>query len=312
MPCRNANPDYCQCVPTQYQAILSQRSARLPQDTKIFRVIDSKADGYPDVFVDCFGERFLLSTRETQVPQHLVQQMLEVSPLIYHKKLAQDKLPPEPLTESARFAPQRFEAMEQGVRVMLDMSSGYSQGIFLDQRDNRQRVRDLCQRGMRVLNTFAYTGVFSVYAALGGATTTTLDLSSPYLEWAKENFRINGLDPQEHFFCKGDTFHWLERFKRQGRVFDGIILDPPTFSRDGRGNIFRVEEDFGRLVALAAACLAPGGWLLCSTNCRRLSLASFKHAIHSQLPAASIVSYPMPFDFPGEAYLKTLFIDLQH
>lgn len=107
------------------------------------------------------------------------------------------------------------------------MSTGYSQGIFLDQRDHRRQVRERSAPGMRVLNTFAYTGAFSVYAALGGAQTTTLDLAQPCLDWARENFSLNGIDPATQYFCKGDVRRWLERFSRQGRTFHGIILDPP-------------------------------------------------------------------------------------
>ena len=84
---------------------------------------------------------------------------------------------------------------------------------------------------MKVLNTFAYTGAFSVYAALGGAQTTTLDLAQPCLEWARENFRLNGMDPAGQYFCKGDVLHWLERFARQGRTFHGIILDAAPGAR---------------------------------------------------------------------------------
>lgn len=83
------------------------------------------------------------------------------------------------------------------------MSTGYSQGIFLDQRDHRRQVRERSAPGMRVLNTFAYTGAFSVYAALGGAQTTTLDLAQPCLDWARENFSLNGIDPAHPVFLQG-------------------------------------------------------------------------------------------------------------
>ena len=70
---------------------------------------------------------------------------------------------------------------------------------------------------------------------------------------------LNGIDPSAQYFCKGDARRWLERFARQGRTFHGIILDPPTFSRDDRGKVFRVESHYGELVALARECLEPGG-----------------------------------------------------
>jgi len=159
-----------------------------------------------------------------------------------------------------------------------------------------------------MLNTFSYTGAFSVCAALAGATTTTLDLAQPCLTWCKENMELNGIDPTQHFFCKGDTLHWLDRFARQGRTFDAIVLDPPTFSRDEKGKIWRVEKDYGKLVAKAMACLAPGGWMLCTTNCRKVSSADFRKLVVSGAPTAQLTPAPMTFDFDGDPYLKTLWV----
>jgi 23S rRNA (cytosine1962-C5)-methyltransferase len=163
--------------------------------------------------------------------------------------------------------------------------------------------------GMKLLNTFAYTGAFSVAAAASGAETTTLDLSQPYLDWAKRNFIHNHLDPAAHHFCKGDTFHWLRRFAKQGRRFDGIVLDPPTFSRDEKGKVFRVEENFGELAALAAEILAPDGWLLCCTNFRALPPAAFERQLLRAMPRhVQAIHSPMPSDFTDEAYLKTVWL----
>jgi 23S rRNA (cytosine1962-C5)-methyltransferase len=164
--------------------------------------------------------------------------------------------------------------------------------------------------GHKLLNTFAYTGAFSVSAAMVGAETTTLDLSQTYLDWAKRNLCHNSLDPAAHHFCKGDTFHWLRRFARQGRRFDGIVLDPPTFSRDEKGKVFRVENDFGELAALAAQVLAPGGWLFCCTNFRGMTPAEFERQIRSKLPRPMTARHaPMPGDFTDRAYLKSVWLD---
>ena len=163
--------------------------------------------------------------------------------------------------------------------------------------------------GKKVLNSFAYTGAFSVAAAAAGAETTTLDLSQPYLDWAKRNFLHNDLDPQAHHYCKGDTFHWLSRFAKQGRKFDGIVLDPPTFSRDKDGRVFRVEENFGELVALAEKVLAPDGWILCCTNFHQMTPREFEKQLISSLSRNYAVKHaPMPADFTGEKYLKSVWL----
>ena len=159
--------------------------------------------------------------------------------------------------------------------------------FFLDQRDNRRALRARVRPGVKVLNCFAYTCAFSVAAAAAGARTVSVDLSRRSLDWGKENFRLNGLDPAAdagHDFLAGDVFEWLRRLARQGRRFGGVVLDPPTFSRDRKGRVFRVEDDFGALVALAAALLVPGGWMLCSTNARTLTAAGFRRAVMDGLP----------------------------
>ncbi|WPX41107.1 class I SAM-dependent methyltransferase [Akkermansia sp. N21116] len=296
-------------MPRTYQDILASRIAGLPENTDSFRVIDGEADGYPKLFIDRFGDRTLISTRDRDIPHQLLQQIVSEAGPVYHKRLDQDdKQPPVPIAHAGDSTPLQFHIVEQGVRFLIDMGAGYSQGIFLDQRDNRRRVRQACRPGMRILNTFAYTGAFSVYAALGGAITTTLDLAQPCLDWARQNFLLNALEPDEHYFCKGDALHWLDRFAKQQRTFHGIILDPPTFSRDKNGKVFRVERHYGDLVSKAIACLEPGGWLLCSTNCRKLSHRDFRIMVASAAPGADLRHDPMPFDFPGEDYLKCLFV----
>ena len=286
------------------------RSALPLGDTDACRLVDGAGDGLPGIYLDTYAGRYLFSTEVPAAPPEL-RNWASARPHLstYWKRLDQrDKESPFHLGGPRQDGP--FEIREQGVQFLVSLQAGYSQGIFLDQRENRARVRARCRPGDTILNTFAYTGAFSVYAALGGACTTTLDLSQPYLDWARENLSLNGLDPTSHHFCKGDTFHWLRRFSKQGRRFNGLILDPPTFSRDDRGRVFRAERDYGSLVALASGCLAPGGWLLCTTNCRRLPEAGFDHMVSSALPrGVRLQNHPMPPDFTDAPYLKTLFVE---
>ncbi|MEM6280467.1 MAG: class I SAM-dependent methyltransferase, partial [Verrucomicrobiota bacterium] len=192
----------------------------------------------------------------------------------------------------------------------IDFASGYSSGIFLDQRINRKWVGEVSRSGQRILNTFAYTGAFSVMAAKAGATTTTVDLSKTYLNWGWENFEANGLDPDEHFGVKGDAIEWLGAFAKKGRTFHGIVLDPPTFSRSGKST-FRTDSNYADLARLAAVLLEPGGWLLCCANTHRLPLSQFEKDVLSGVRLAggsvsSVDSVPMPSEFHGDDYLKSL------
>lgn len=285
------------------QEMIADRESRLLPATNAFRVCDGEP--WPGVFIDALADRLLVSLRDVNLPRGVADLLRATGRPVFVKRLDRDvKEAPQQLCGPE--LPLRFPILENSVRYMMDMSAGYSQGIFLDQRDNRARLRALARPGMRVLNTFSYTGAFSVCAALGGAITTTLDLAQPCLTWCRENMELNGIDPSQHFFCKGDTLHWLQRFARMGRTFDVIILDPPTFSRDEKGRIWRVERDYGKLVELATGCLAPHGSILCTTNCRKLSHRAFRQTVGAAFPGATLEHTPMPFDFSGEDYLKSL------
>lgn len=286
-------------------AALKRRAPLLTPDTNAVRLVDAEGDGFPDVYLETFADRWLVSTAHGGFPRGFERPDKSVywKRLDQHQKEAPEHISGPPVDEP-------FLVRENGAAFEISFQSGYSQGIFLDQRDNRAEVRRRMQPGLRLLNTFAYTGAFSVAAALGGAETTTLDLSQPYLDWAKRNFTHNGLDPAAHYFCKGDTFHWLKRFAKQGRQFDAIVLDPPTFSRDEKGKVFRVETDYGELAGLAMACLAPGGWLLCCTNCRKLDDYQFDRQILAASPRRLQLRHAaMPADFTGDPYLKSVWVE---
>ena len=200
---------------------------------------------------------------------------------------------------------------ENNVRYLVDLEIGYSQGIFLDQRDNRSEVRAKSSE-IRVLNCFSYTCAFSVVAALGGAvSTTSIDLSNSYLQWGKRNFQLNGIDPDrdEHYFCRGDVFEWLRQFRKKGRMFGGVILDPPSFSRAGKRGVFSAEKDYSLLVSEAAHLIERGGWVLASCNHRGISSEKFLNALtigidNARRKIKTIDRKQMASDFSGEEYLK--------
>lgn len=287
--------------------LLSTRRERLEPDTNAYRVVP-EGMLWRGVSVDALAGRYLVSLRDAEMPKELEEWLRASRADVFIKRLAQgDKRASHPMFQHRK--PHGLHRRAHGVRLMMDMQSGYSQGLFIDQRDNRLRLRRICRPGMKALNLFAYTGAFSVCAALAGAQTTTLDLAQACLTHCRENMQSNGVDPSLHFFCKGDALHWLGSFARQGRLFDVIILDPPTFSRDARGRVWRAERDYAELVKSAARCLAEHGRMLCTTNCRSLSSAAFRSMVEAGAPAgAQLEEQPMPFDFAPENYLKTVWI----
>lgn len=284
--------------------------------TDALRLLDGRGDGpeFAGLTVEDLAGRWLVSAgaERTMGSAEWLKTCAPAPRSIYWKHLhVKEKQPPQWWHGERVDGP--FEVQENGLRFRVDLAAGYSQGLFLDQRDNRAAVRARVESGRvrRVLNLFAYTCGFSVAAAAGGAHTTSVDLSRASLDWGCENFRLNHLDPTAHEFLAGDVAGFLRRLERRGRRFDLIILDPPTFSRDRQGKIFRVEHDFGHLAAAAARLLpADGsGELLCSTNLRALPPGGLRRLLLGEL-AGGWQTRPasMPPDFTGEPYLQALWL----
>ena len=163
---------------------------------------------------------------------------------------------------------------EHGLKFQVNLSDYLDTGLFLDHRPLRRQVRAEAQ-GRRVLNLFAYTGSFTVHAMAGGAaSTTTVDLSNTYLDWARQNVELNGFRlGNGHGQVKADVLQWLGGESDQA-IFDLIICDPPTFSNStAMKQSWSVERDQAWLLWRLHARLAPGGTAYFSTNCRGFRLA---------------------------------------
>jgi 23S rRNA (cytosine1962-C5)-methyltransferase len=157
---------------------------------------------------------------------------------------------------------------EAGTRYGLDFGTGYSHGLFLDQRGNRAKLRTM--RPKRVLNTFAYTCSFSVAAALTGAETLSVDLSRKSLDRGRQNFTLNGISETKHSFTADDALELLPKLEQRGERFDVIILDPPTFSRGNQGRLWQVEQHLEDLIKAALEVAMPKCAILLSTNCTKI------------------------------------------
>jgi 23S rRNA (cytosine1962-C5)-methyltransferase len=157
---------------------------------------------------------------------------------------------------------ERLEVREGELRFLVNLDDYLDTGLFADHRETRARVGKEA-RGKSFLNLFAYTGSFTCAAALGGAqSTTTVDASQIYLDWAGDNLRINALTPGE-LVC-GE----VDRFLEKGGRWDLCVLDPPSFSDKG-GRAFDVQRDHRALIEKTLAVLSPGGVLWFSTNHQR-------------------------------------------
>ena len=162
---------------------------------------------------------------------------------------------------------------EGGLRFRVNFEDYLDTGLFLDHRTTRARLR-AAAKGQRFLNLFAYTGTATVYAAAGGAaSTTTVDLSATYLEWAEANLALNDFGGPQHRFERADVREWLTAAAARGARYDLIFCDPPTFSNSKRmEGVFDVQRDHAALIDQCMAVLAPGGLLVFSTNAQRFRM----------------------------------------
>jgi 23S rRNA (cytosine1962-C5)-methyltransferase len=179
-------------------------------------------------------------------------------------------------------APDSFAIRENGVPFEVRLGHGLSTGLFLDQRDNRERFAKLAT-GKRVLNLFSYTCAFGVVAAYAGAASTTnIDVAKSALERGKQNYALAGLSEGAHHFFARDVLDSLPRMQRRGETFDLIALDPPSYASTKHGR-FSVERDYAKLAASALALLGPGGTLLACVNHARMSERDFQSALETAI-----------------------------
>lgn len=193
----------------------------------------------------------------------------------------------------------RFVVEENGLKFWVLLGDYLDTGLFLDHRNTRLRVKKESS-GKDVLNLFAYTGSFSVYAASGGArSTTTVDLSNNYCSWAEDNFALNGLLGKNHRVIRKDVLAFLKTAREQPERFDLIVLDPPSFSTshkmDGSLNI---QRDHPRLLTDTASLLRKGGVLYFSTNFTQFQLDEDKL---TGLEWEELTPSSLPDDFHNQA-----------
>jgi 23S rRNA (cytosine1962-C5)-methyltransferase len=214
-------------------------------------------------------------------------------------------------------APDPLVITEEGVPYQVRLGDGLSTGIFLDQRSNRRRVRELA-RGKSVANLFAYSCAFTVAAAVGGAReTVSVDASATALERGRANLRAAGVtDDGHHELIAMDAFQWLKRARARGARFDLVLLDPPSYSTT-KTRRFVAEADYADLAGEALGIVAPGGALLSCVNHRGISRARFRKMLHEALrragrEAQQVKDLPEPRDFPppmgAEPHMKSALV----
>jgi 23S rRNA (cytosine1962-C5)-methyltransferase len=300
--------------------------------TDCLRLANGGGDGLPGVAVDLYGEHLLVHVG-AEVPAAARERVLDAAAQlgargVYLKVRPKDssrlgegrheELAP-PHAVRGEDAPPSFLVHELGVAFEVRLGEGMSTGLFLDQRENRRRVRELAA-GARVLNLFAYTGAFSVVAAQGGAKSSmTVDVAPGALAWAERNLARVDADPKAHVLVRADALRWLKHEARAAGPFDLALLDPPSFATT-KTSRFSAGDDYAELAASVLARLAPGGRLLACTNHRATGKQRFRRTLHeaarlAQREVAQLKDLPEPVDFPAEPgqepHLKSLLLTLK-
>lgn len=279
------------------------------EHTNAFRVFNGEGDGIGGLTIDYFAGYHLINwysagiyAYKTDIIQALKQ--LVSFHAIYEKKRFQQK---GAYVEDDDFvAGTRGEfpliVKENNMHYAVDLNDGAMCGIFLDQRDVRKVIRDTYAKGKQVLNTFSYTGAFSVAASLGGASqTTSVDLAKRSLPKTVEQFGLNGMDIDAQKIHVMDVFEYFKYARRKELLFDMVILDPPSFARTKKYT-FSVAKDYPKLVKEALSVTARNGIIVASTNNATLSMKKFKTMLEKgfkeqQTSFRILEEYTLPEDF---------------
>jgi 23S rRNA (cytosine1962-C5)-methyltransferase len=273
-------------------------------------------------WVERFGQDILISFKRVLTREQLVAELQSWATSVgfqvgrifarFVPRKNEDREPPRLICGDPGKSLQ-ISATERHLKFGIDFGTGYSPGLFLDQRENRRYVRHITPK--RLLNCFAYTCSFSVSAAYVGAATLNIDLSKRSLARGRENFALNCLPTIEHRFITDDVRAVLPRLARKGEKFDVIILDPPTFSRSPGGKRFQVEHDFESLLIDALELAERDTHVLLSTNCSTLREHALevmaRYCLKATRRAATFHRPAQLPDFPPSAGASSIWLTLR-
>jgi 23S rRNA G2069 N7-methylase RlmK/C1962 C5-methylase RlmI len=194
---------------------------------------------------------------------------------------------------------------EYGAQLIVNLHDYLDTGLFLDHKITRRKLGEMAQ-GKDFLNLFAYTGSATVHASLGGAkSTTTVDMSNTYLEWAKENMKLNGQVGRQHQYVQADCLQWLA--KANGS-YDLIFIDPPTFSNSKRmEQSFDVQRDHVTLMRDLKRLLSADGTIVFSNNKRHFKM-DLDALEEIGLTAKNISDKTLPLDFARNKHIHNCWV----
>ena len=303
---------------------VAQRKASLDEaSTSAMRLVHGESDGLPGVVADRYGDTLVLQLTSAGAERWrdvIADNLLEVSGAsrIWERSDAEvralEGLAPVITALRGAREPTRIAISEDSLQFEIDLERGHKTGFYLDQRDNRRRVRALA-RGRDVLDGFCYSGGFALNACAGGAkSVTAVDSSAEALALARSNAERNKLAPAE--WLEGDVFQLLRRFRDQGRNFDLVVLDPPKFAPTA-AHAAKAARAYKDINLLAFKLLRRGGLLVTFSCSGGVSADLFQKIIAGAALDAGVdaqiierlgpgADHPVALNFPEGDYLKGL------
>lgn len=300
--------------------------------TTAYRWIYGEGDGLPGLVVDRYGDYATIQTYAESV-RTLVPQVAaalrrcdpELRGVVTRQEANQvgaerDEGTTTPTVDLqvlwGEAPPANLVVQEHGLYIHADIGRGQKTGLFLDQRENRRTVETLAA-GRSVLNCFAYTGGFSLYALRGGAAEViSADIGRGLDAAAAENIALNQLNGERHRFVTDDCFALLDGYTKAGRSFQMVILDPPSFAKQ-KSSLHAAVRAYTRLNALGMRCVEPGGLLVTASCTSQVGPEQFRNLLGDAAQQAGVraqiiheagqpIDHPVPAGFPEGRYLKFL------
>lgn len=296
-------------------------------DTTAFRALNGEGDGLGGLIIDYYDGYYVVSWYSEGIytfRDEIIAALQKVANFkgIYEKKRFDTK---GKYIEGDDFvAGERGEfpliVKENGVNFAVYLNDGAMVGVFLDQRNVRKQIRDKYAKGRTVLNMFSYTGAFSVFAALGGASkTTSVDLANRSLSKTIEQFSVNEIDYEAQDIIVEDVFLYFKYAAKKKMKFDMVVLDPPSFARSKKYT-FSAAKDYKNLLKETISITENNGIIVASTNCSAFDMKKFKGFIDTAFKEMNgkykvLEEHSLPEDFrtidqfkEGD-YLKVVFIE---
>lgn len=296
-------------------------------DTTAFRVVNGEGDGLGGLIIDYYDGYYVVSWYSEGIytfRDEIIAALQKVANFkgIYEKKRFDTK--GKYIEDDDFVAGERGEfpliVKENGVNFAVYLNDGAMVGVFLDQRNVRKQIRDKYAKGRTVLNMFSYTGAFSVFAALGGASkTTSVDLANRSLSKTIEQFSVNEVDYEAQDIIVEDVFLYFKYAAKKKMKFDMVVLDPPSFARSKKYT-FSAVKDYKNLLKETIAITENNGIIVASTNCSAFDMKKFKGFIDTAFKEMNgkykiLEEHSLPEDFrtidqfkEGD-YLKVVFIE---